>query len=112
MLKAFTAIIILYRTNFVNNNSERVLFMDLSNFSQYLNLIVSGTCLCVGILIKNSLDFIPNKYIPLIAGTLGVFLNIWFNEWRVTPEIIFGGLLSGLSSTGIFEVLKNTTDLV
>ena len=86
--------------------------MDLSNFSQYLNLIVSGTCLCVGILIKNSLDFIPNKYIPLIAGTLGVFLNIWFNEWRVKPEIIFGGLLSGLSSTGIFEVLKNTTDLV
>lgn len=108
MLKAFTAIIFNY-TNFVNNNSERVLFMDLSNFSNYLNLIVSGTCLCVGLLIKSSLDFIPNKYIPLIVGCLGIFLNIWFNNWKITPEIIFGGLLSGLSSTGIFEALKNTS---
>ena len=83
--------------------------MDMSDFSQYLNVIVCGICFGTGIILKNSLDFIPNKYIPLIVGCLGIFLNIWFNNWKITPEIIFGGLLSGLSSTGIFEALKNTS---
>lgn len=86
--------------------------MDMSDFSNYLNVIVCGTCFCVGLLLKNSLDFIPNKYIPLINAVLGVILNIWFNNWQVTPEIVFAGLISGLSSTGIFEAIKNNTNVL
>ena len=48
--------------------------MDLSGLTQYLSLVVMGICLCVGFVIKNSLDFIPNKYIPAIFGIL--FISI------------------------------------
>lgn len=86
--------------------------MDMSDFSQYINVIVCGTCFGIGIILKNSLDFIPNKYIPLINGILGIILNVWLNNWELTPQTIFGGLVSGLSSTGIFETLKNTTGIL
>lgn len=75
--------------------------------NQYLVVVVLAICLCVGYIIKNSLDFIQNKYIPLIMGVLGILLNVWFNGWIFTPEVLLGGLASGLASTGAFEVVKN-----
>lgn len=89
--------------------------MDLSFLSDYLVIIVTGICLCVGAIIKN---FIPsdkvNKYIPLIMGVLGVLLNVWYNNWLFTPSVLLGGLASGLASTGLYEIgknmLKNTED--
>lgn len=79
--------------------------MELLN--DYIVLLVVGICLCIGYLIKHSLDFIPNKYIPLIMAVLGVALNIWLNKGAFTPGILLGGLASGLASTGAFEVIKN-----
>lgn len=72
--------------------------------NDYLVLIVVGICLCIGYVIKH---LIPNdsvnKFIPLIMAILGVGLNIWIN-FAVTPEIMLGGLLSGLASTGMYEL--------
>jgi hypothetical protein len=74
----------------------------------YVVLVVLGICLCVGYIIKN---FIPgdtvNKFIPLIMGVLGVLLNMWINAFALTPEIILGGLVSGLASTGLYEAFRN-----
>jgi hypothetical protein len=81
--------------------------MEILN--QYVVVAVVATCFAVGLVIKNSLDFIPNKYIPLIMAVLGVFLNIWVNGWVLTPEVLLGGLASGLASTGAFEAFKNIT---
>lgn len=78
--------------------------------SQYVVLVVMAICLCLGFVIKNSLDFIPNKYIPLIMAITGVILNVWFNGWVFTPEILLGGLASGLASTGAFEAVRNVAD--
>lgn len=75
--------------------------------SQYVVLIVLGICLAIGYIIKNSLDFIPNKYIPLIMAVIGVILNVWLNDWSFTPNILLGGLASGLGSTGAFELIRN-----
>lgn len=74
--------------------------------NDYLVLIVVGICLCVGYIIKHlfSTDAI-NKFIPLIVAVLGVGLNIWIN-FAVTPEILLGGLLSGLASTGMHQLFK------
>ena len=44
---------------------------------------------------------------PLIMGVLGVGLNIWVNSFAFTPEILLGGLASGLASTGAFEAIRN-----
>jgi hypothetical protein len=78
--------------------------------SQYVVLVVVGICFAIGYVIKNSLDFIPNKYIPLIMAVLGVVLNVWLSKWNFTPEILLGGLASGLASTGAFELVRNLTD--
>ncbi|MDL2224687.1 phage holin family protein [Eubacteriales bacterium OttesenSCG-928-M02] len=72
---------------------------------QFVVLVVLGICLGVGFIIKHSLDFIPNKFIPLIMGILGVVLNVWING-AFTPETLLGGLASGLASTGAFELVR------
>lgn len=82
--------------------------MDLSALTQYLSLVVVGICLCVGYIIKNSLDFIPNKYIPLIMGILGLIINVLMNlSTGINAEVILGGLFSGLASTGLYEAFRN-----
>jgi hypothetical protein len=76
--------------------------------TEYVILVVLAICLAFGFIIKNSLDIIPNKYIPLIMAVLGVMLNVWLNTGAFTPEILLGGLASGLASTGAFELIRNT----
>lgn len=75
--------------------------------ADYIVVIVMGICLSVGYIIKHSVPEIPNKYIPLIMGVLGVGLNVWVNSFAFTPEILLGGLASGLASTGAFEAIRN-----
>lgn len=79
---------------------------DLTFLTEFAVPIIVGVCLCVGYVIKNIIttDAI-NKYIPLIMAVLGVVLNIWINM-SFTPEILLGGMFSGLSSTGLYEVFK------
>ena len=81
--------------------------MDLSFLSDYLVLVVLGICLCVGYVIKYSLDFIPNKYIPLIMLILGTIINILINLPNISANVILGGMFSGLASTGCYELFRN-----
>lgn len=74
---------------------------------RYVVIIVLAICLCLGYIIKHSIDFIPNKYIPLIMAVVGTILNVWISGWHFTPEILLGGLASGLASTGTYEMIKN-----
>ena len=81
--------------------------MDLSVLTQYISIIVVGICLCVGYVIKNSLDFIPNKYIPLIMLVLGTVINVLMNLTGINAEVILTGMFSGLASTGLYEMFRN-----
>lgn len=81
--------------------------MDLSVLTQYISIIVVGICLCVGYVIKNSLDFIPNKYIPLIMLVLGTVINVLMNLTGINAEVVLTGMFSGLASTGLYEMFKN-----
>lgn len=78
--------------------------------NQYVVALIVGICLALGYIIKHSLDFIPNKYIPLIMGIMGVLLNVWMNDWKFNLQILLGGLASGLASTGAFEMVRNIRD--
>ncbi len=75
--------------------------------SRYVVIVVLAICLCIGYIIKHSISFIPNKFIPLILAVIGTILNIWINGWTFSPEILLGGLASGLASTGAFEMVRN-----
>jgi hypothetical protein len=78
--------------------------------SRYVVVVVLAICLCLGYIIKHSISFIPNKFIPLILAVVGTLLNVWINGWTFTPEILLGGLASGLASTGAFELIRNITN--
>lgn len=82
--------------------------MEINFMNEYLVLVVLGICLCVGYIFKHMIpsDKI-NRYIPLIVGVLGVVFNSWLNAWALSPEILLGGLASGLASTGLHEAYKN-----
>ena len=60
----------------------------------------------MGYVIKNSLDFIPNKYIPLIMAVLGVVSNVLIKK-GISGDIFLGGMFSGLASTGLHQTFKN-----
>ena len=75
--------------------------MDLSQLgesAQYMVPLIILFCMCIGYVIKTSLDFIENKYIPLIMVSINK---------RVTAEIVVAGALSGLASIGTHQTCKN-----
>ena len=75
--------------------------------NDYFVLAVVGICLCVGYVIKHCIPSEKvNQFIPLVVALLGVIVNVWLNEWGFTPEILLGGLISGLASTGMHQVFK------
>lgn len=80
--------------------------MDLSFLCNYIVFVVLGICLCIGYVIKYSLDLIPNKYIPLIMLIVGVIANIALNQ-AISAEIVLAGMFTGLSSTGLHQAFKN-----
>lgn len=80
--------------------------MDVTFLTNFAVPIIVGICLCIGYVLKNIVTTnAVNKYIPLIMAVLGVILNSWINM-SFTPEILLGGLFSGLASTGLYEAFK------
>lgn len=74
--------------------------------NQFSIPVIVGICLCVGYILKNVITSKKvNKFIPLIMGVIGVALSVWINL-AVSPEIILGGLVSGLASTGLYEAFR------
>lgn len=83
--------------------------MDLTTFLlQLVNPIILGICLLAGYVLKTAFDSFPNKYIPLAALCTGTIIAILIN-WHsgINAEIILGGMISGLASTGLYEMLRN-----
>lgn len=84
--------------------------MDLSFLDNYVILVIVWICVCVGYVLKNSFPKLDNKYIPLVMAILGISLNIWIVR-AISPDVILGGMFSGLSSTGLHQVFKNLINI-
>ena len=78
--------------------------MDFSSLSEYFVLVVLVACLVVGYVIKSSLNFIPNKFIPTILAVLGAVLNAVVTGLSV-ESIVYGAVM-GLASTGMHQAFK------
>jgi len=73
-------------------------------------VIIAVTCFVICQIIKTSFDFMPNKFIPLIAGLLGASIALTiphiYPEHDVVTTAIYG-LVLGWASTGGYETIKN-----
>lgn len=79
------------------------------NIQDYVVAAIAVFTYLILLIVKPILPERLSKFIPLIAGCLGVFANIWLNKWAVTFPIVLEGLASGLSATGIDQLIKQTT---
>ena len=75
--------------------------MDFSVLTEHFVVVVMVACLIAGYLIKTSMDFVPNKYIPSILAVVGAVLNVVVTGMAVEP-IVYGALM-GLASTGLHQ---------
>ncbi|MBE5880377.1 MAG: holin [Lachnospiraceae bacterium] len=86
--------------------------MDFTTLTEYFVLVVVVACLVVGYIIKTSLDFIPNKYIPTLLAILGAVLNVFVSGLSI-ESVVYGALM-GLASTGMHQAftrfIENKTE--
>lgn len=86
--------------------------MDISFLMDYVNLVTLGICLCVGFALKYAKLFekLGNQYIPLCMLILGTLINVPVNWPGINAQVILGGMISGLASTGLYEMMRNLLD--
>lgn len=73
-------------------------------------LIIAVAAFVVGAIIKQALKFIPNDFIPLICGVLGILLGIFIPDVFPGNDLITAGikgLALGWAATGGYETVKN-----
>lgn len=80
---------------------------DLSFLFDYVSPVILGICLCAGFALKNAFDWFENRYIPLFALVMGCVISVLINWPGINAEVILGGMISGLASTGLYEMIKN-----
>ena len=75
--------------------------------TQYAVFPIALICFGIGYVIKHYIKKIPNKFIPLILACIGLLINLAFNQFNFTAEIVISGIGSGLVATGSFEAVRN-----
>lgn len=80
--------------------------MNIDFLTEFAVPVIVGLCLCVGYILKH---LVPtekiDRFIPLIMGAMGILLNVWI-QLAVSPQILLGGLFSGLASTGLHQLFR------
>lgn len=75
--------------------------------TQYAVFPIALICFCIGYVIKHYIKKLPNKFIPLILACSGLILNLCFNGFTFSFDVIITGIASGLVATGSFEAVRN-----
>lgn len=74
----------------------------------YLNVSIVIVCVIVGYLWKNTTP-LANKYIPLVVTILGTILACVVSQ-GINIDIICIGMISGLASTGLHQLVTKILD--
>ena len=72
----------------------------------YLVPVIVVLCLIVGYIIKHWVKDADNKIIPTVVTAVGITAAVAMNWDAVTVEVIVGGAVSGLASTGLHQLFK------
>lgn len=82
--------------------------MEMLN--NYLAPVIVALCLIVGYIIKRWIKDADNKIIPTVVTIVGIVAAAAMNWGSITVEVIVGGALSGLASTGLHQLFKQWID--
>ena len=82
--------------------------MEMLN--NYLVPVIVALCLIVGYVIKHWIKDADNKIIPTVVTGVDVVTAVAMNWGSITTEVIVGGALSGLASTGLHQLFKQWID--
>lgn len=82
---------------------------DLTFLMEFIDPITLGICLCVGFALKYAKIFekFGNQYIPLSMLILGCIIGIITHIGNINAAVVLGGMISGLASTGLYEMMRN-----
>lgn len=82
---------------------------DLTFLMEFVEPITLAICLCIGFSLKYAKLFerFGNQYIPLTMLILGCMIAIVTHIGNINAAVILGGMISGLASTGLYEMLRN-----
>lgn len=78
--------------------------------NNYTVPVIMAACLLIGFIVKKWIRDVDNKWIPTIVTIVGALLAVAVNWGNVTLEVIVGGALSGLASTGLHQLFKQWID--
>ena len=79
--------------------------MDLSFIQELYVPIVIIACLVIGYILKKWIVDLDNKFIPTILAVIGAGIGCLVAK-DITVELVIGGAVSGLASTGFHPVIK------
>ncbi len=82
---------------------------NLNFLLEHIDLVTLGICLCVGFALKYAklFEHFGNQYIPLSMLILGTIINIVTHIGNINAAVVLGGMISGLASTGLYEMMRN-----
>lgn len=83
----------------------------MATIQQGATIPVAVVCFLVGAWLKKA-NFIPDEFIPLILGAIGVVGVLWFNGWAVTPDNVIAGIFSAALAVYAHQNGKQLSDII
>ena len=82
--------------------------------SNYIVPVIVAACLLTGFIVKKWVKDVDNKWIPTIVAVSGALLAILINWGNISTDtvlnIVVGGAISGLASTGLHQAFNQWID--
>ena len=82
--------------------------------SNYIVPVIVAACLLIGFIVKKWVKDVDNKWIPTIVAIAGALLSILINLGNISTDtvlnIVVGGAISGLASTGLHQAFSQWID--
>ena len=82
--------------------------------SNYIVPVIVAACMLIGFIVKKWVKDVDNKWIPTIVAIAGALLSILINWGNISTDtvlnIVVGGAISGLASTGLHQAFSQWID--
>ena len=83
----------------------------IATIQQGATIPVAVVCFLAGAWLKK-VNFVPDEFIPLILGAIGVAGVLWSSGWAVTPENVIAGIFSAALAVYAHQNGKQLSEVI